>query len=407
MSRKRRKENENKMRLIAELIQEYNVKSALDLQNALKDLLGETLETMLETEMEEHLGYEEYERSDNENSRNGYKEKKVISSFGEKTIKVPQDRDSSFEPQVVKKRQKDISRIEEQIISMYAMGMTTRQISDQINEIYGFEASPSLISNITDKVVPQIEEWQNRPLDELYPVIYIDAIHFSVKDEGAVVKKAAYIVLGISETGYKDVLGIYIGQNESAKFWLSVLNHIKARGVEDIFIICSDALSGIKESINTAFPKACWQRCIVHQVRNTLKYVSYKNKKEFANDLKTIYHAIDEPTGYEKMERVKEKWDKIYPMAMDSWVSNWDSIAPIFNYSAKTRKIIYTTNAIESLNSSYRRLNKSRPVFPSDSALLKTLYLATTKIIKKWTTPIRDWGQIIGELKIMADYKGY
>lgn len=402
-----RKKNENKERIIGELIREYDVKTAADIQEALKDLLGSTLETMLEAELDEHLGYDEYERSDNENSRNGYKEKKVNSSLGQNTIKIPQDRDSSFEPQVVMKRQKDISEIEEKIISMYAIGLTTRQISEQIDEIYGFKASASLISNVTDKILPEIEEWQNRLLDELYPIVYIDAIHFSVKDEGAVIKKAAYIVLGISEAGYKDVLGIYIGQNESSKFWLSVLNHLKARGVEDIFIICSDALSGIKESINTAFPKASWQRCIVHQVRNTLKYVSYKYRKEFAKDLKTIYHAIDEKTGHGNMLKAKEKWDKIYPMSMDSWENNWDSIAPIFNYSAKTRKIIYTTNAIESLNSSYRRLNKSRPIFPSDTALMKALYLATGRIIKKWVSPVREWGQIIGELKIIADYKDY
>lgn len=403
----RRHQDEGKQEIIKGLIQAYNVKGAKDLQEALKDLLGSTLESMLEAEMNEHLGYERYETSGNPNSRNGHKQKKVRSSLGETEISVPQDRDSSFEPQVVRKREKDISEIENKIISMYGLGMTTRQISEQIEEIYGFKASAGLISDITDKILPEIEEWQNRPLASVYPVVYIDAIHFSVKEEGAVVKKAAYIVLGLDEDGYKDVLGIYIGQNESAKFWLSVLNNVKGRGAERIFILCSDGLSGIKESIEAAYPETTWQRCIVHQVRNTLKYVSYKDRKAYAKDLKAIYHAIDEQTGKEKMLEAKEKWGRQYPGSMDSWENNWASIAPIFNYSGQVRRIIYTTNAIESLNSSYRRLNKGRSIFPTDNALLKALYLATVRITKKWTMAQRDWGKIIGELKIMAGYEIY
>ena len=398
----RKKTDGAKQDVIAQLIQAYEIKDATDLQEALKDLLGGTLESMLKAEMNAHLGYNKYETSENPNSRNGYKQKTVRSSLGETVISVPQDRDSSFEPQVVQKRQKDISEIENKIISMYALGMTTRQISDQINEIYGFQANPSLISDITDKILPEIEEWQNRALAQIYPVVYIDAIHFSVKEEGAIIKKAAYVVLGLDEDGYKDVLGIYIGQNESAKFWLGVLNNIKARGVEHIFIICSDALSGIKESIEAAYPKTVWQRCIVHQVRNTVKYVSYKDRKEYAKDLKTIYHAINEEVGMKNMLEVKIKWDARYPGSMDSWENNWASIVPIFNYSSQVRKIIYTTNAIESLNISYRRLNRGRAIFPTDMALLKALYLATKKITEKWTMPQIGWGKIIKELKIMA-----
>ncbi|NLM00991.1 MAG: IS256 family transposase, partial [Treponema sp.] len=395
----RKKTDGAKQDVIAQLIQAYEIKDATDLQEALKDLLGGTLESMLKAEMNAHLGYNKYETSENPNSRNGYKQKTVRSSLGETVISVPQDRDSSFEPQVVQKRQKDISEIENKIISMYALGMTTRQISDQINEIYGFQANPSLISDITDKILPEIEEWQNRALAQIYPVVYIDAIHFSVKEEGAIIKKAAYVVLGLDEDGYKDVLGIYIGQNESAKFWLGVLNNIKARGVEHIFIICSDALSGIKESIEAAYPKTVWQRCIVHQVRNTVKYVSYKDRKEYAKDLKTIYHAINEEVGMKNMLEVKIKWDARYPGSMDSWENNWASIVPIFNYSSQVRKIIYTTNAIESLNISYRRLNRGRAIFPTDMALLKALYLATKKITEKWTMPQIGWGKIIKELK--------
>ena len=403
----RQKKDEDKQELIRDLIQAYNIKDAKDLQEALKDLLGSSLEIMLESEMNEHLGYEKYQTSNNSNSRNGHKTKKVRSSLGEMELSVPQDRESSFKPQVVRKRQKDISEIENKIISMYGLGMTTRQIAEQIDEIYGFQASASLISDITDKILPEVEEWQNRPLSSIYPVLYIDAIHFSVKEEGVIIKKAAYIVLGLNEDGYKEVLGIYIGQNESAKFWLSVLNNIKARGVLRVFILCSDALIGIKESIEAAFPETIWQRCIVHQVRNTLKYVSYKDRKAYAADLKKIYHAIDEESGKKRMQEAKAKWDKQYPGSMDSWENNWSSIAPIFNYSSEVRKIIYTTNAIESLNSSYRRLNKGRTIFPTDTALLKALYLATKRITKKWTMPQRGWGKVIGELKIMAGYDVY
>lgn len=403
----RREKDPRKQELIKELISTYDIKDAAGIQDAIKDLLGSTIENMLEAEMNEHLGYEKYQVNNNSNSRNGYKEKKIISSLGEQQISVPQDRDSSFEPKVVKKREKDISEIESKIISMYGLGMTTRQISEQIDEIYGFKASASLISDITDKILPEIQEWQNRPLESIYPILYIDAIHFSVRDEGSIVKKAAYIVLGIDENGYKDVLGIYIGHNESAKFWLSVLNNLKSRGVSRVFILCSDALGGIKDSIEVAFPETVWQRCIVHQVRNTLKHVSYKDRKAYATDLKTIYHAVDEKTGKDNMLDVKEKWEKKYPGSMQSWEDNWASISPIFDYSENVRRIIYTTNAIESLNSSYRRLNKGRTVFPTDTSLLKALYLTTIKITEKWSVPLRNWGKIIGELRIMAGLKAY
>ena len=403
----RREKDPRKQELIQELISTYEIKDVVGIQEAIKDLLGSTIKNMLEAEMNEHLGYEKYQVNNNSNSRNGYKEKKIISSLGEQEISVPQDRDSSFEPKVVKKREKDISEIESKIISMYGLGMTTRQIAEQIDEIYGFKASASLISDITDKILPEIKEWQNRPLESIYPIVYIDAIHFSVRDEGSIVKKAAYIVLGIDEDGYKDVLGIYIGHNESAKFWLSVLNNLKNRGVARIFILCSDALSGIKDSIEAAFPETVWQRCIVHQVRNTLKHVSYKDRKAYATDLKSIYHAVDEQTGHANMLAVKEKWERKYPGSMQSWEDNWASISPIFDYSENVRRIIYTTNIIESLNSSYRRLNKGRTVFPTDTSLLKALYLATIKVIKKWSMPLREWGKIIGELRIMAGLKTY
>ena len=400
MARKR-KLNENKKNIIASLIEEYDIQTAADVQEALKDLLGGTIQEMMEAELDNHLGYKSYERSDNPDYRNGTKSKTLRSTVGEIPIAVPKDRDGDFEPKVVPKYKKDISDIESKVISLSAKGLTTRQISSVIEDIYGCEISEGMVSNITDKIMPDIEAWQNRPLSAVYPIVFVDCIHFSVRDEHIVKKLAAYIILGISIDGHKEVLSITVGENESAKFWFSVLNSLKNRGVKDIFVLCADGLSGIKESIATAFPKTEYQRCIVHQVRNTLKYVANKDMKEFAKDLKTIYHAADEKTGYEQMLKVKEKWDAKYPNAMERWVNNWDVISPIFKFSETVRKVIYTTNAIESLNSTYRRLNSQRSVFPSDTALLKALYLSTFEATKKWTMPLRNWGRVYGELSIM------
>ena len=395
--------NENKKNIISALIEEYDIETADDIQEALKDLLGGTIKSMMESEMDEHLGYENYERSDNDNYRNGTKRKTVRSNYGEFQIDVPQDRQSSFEPKVVKKRQKDISGIDQQIISMYARGLTTRQISEQIKEIYGFECSEGFISDVTDKILQEIDDWQNRPLDEVYPILYIDAIHYSVRDNGVIRKLAAYVILAITLDGKKDVISLQIGENESSKYWLGVLNDLKNRGVKDVMVICADGLTGIKEAINAAYPDAEYQRCIVHQVRNTLKYVSYKDMKNFASDLKTIYLAPNEQQGYDNLQRVKERWDEKYPNAMKSWEQNWDILTPIFKFSADVRKVIYTTNAIESLNSTYKKLNRQRTVFPNDKALLKSLYLSTLQATKKWTQPLRGWGKVYGEFAVMYE----
>ena len=314
---------------------------------------------------------------------------------------MPQDRNSDFEPRVVPKHKRDISEIEGKIISMYAKGMSTRQISDQIQDIYGFDVSESLVSGITNKLMPDIEAWQKRPLSAVYPIVFIDAIVFNVRDNGVIKKQAAYIILGISEEGKKEVLTITIGETESAKYWLSILNELKNRGVQDILVLCADGLSGIKEAIEAAYPLTEYQRCIVHVVRNTLKYVSYKDRKAFATDLKTIYHASDEQTGHKRMLAVTEKWQSKYPNSMQRWTDNWDVISPMFKFSAQVRKVIYTTNAIESLNSGYRRLNRQRSVFPSSTALLKSLYLATFELTKRWTGTLRNWGPVYGELAIM------
>ena len=395
--------NENKKNIIAALIDEYNIETAEDIQEALKDLLGGALKSMMEAEMDEHLGYESYERSNNPNYRNGTKTKTVRGNFGEIELAVPQDRDSTFEPKIVKKRPKDISDIDQKIISMYARGLTTRQISEQIEELYGFECSEGFISDVTDKILQDITDWQNRPLDDIYPILFIDAVHFSVREDHIIKKLAAYVILGVTLDGRKDVISLQIGENESSKYWLGVLNDLKNRGVKDIMIICADGLTGIKEAINTAFPKTEYQRCIVHQVRNTLKYVPYKDKKAFATDLKSIYLAPNEQQGHENLERVAEKWSEKYPNALKSWEQNWDVLTPIYKFSSDVRKVIYTTNAIESLNSTYKKLNRQRSIFPNDTALLKALYLATLQATKKWGQPLRNWAKVYGEFSIMYE----
>ena len=391
-----------KRELISQVIGMYEPKSMADLYSALKDLMGDTIQGMLEAELDESLGYEKHEKTDEPktNYRNGHKQKTLKSSMGELEIDVPQDRNAEFEPKVVPKHKTNISAIEQQIINMYARGLTTREISGQIEDIYGFEASAELVSRVTDKVLPLIEEWQSRRLSEVYPIVFIDAIVFSIRKDKVVQKVSVYVVMGVDADGMKDVLSIEVGETESSKYWLAVLNSLKNRGVKDILVLCADGLAGIKEAIETAFPKTEYQRCIVHMVRNTLLHVPHKHKKAFAADLKTIYHAPDEAAGYTNMQEVREKWDKVYPNTMTRWEENWDVICPIFKYSTAVRRALYTTNAIESLNSQYRRINAGRPVFPSEEALKKALYLATQTVTKKWTTKIRDWGQIYGELSI-------
>ena len=404
MARRRKMDPERKA-FINSLLEHYQPKDAQDIQEMLKDLLGETLQGMLEAEMDDHLGYSKYDYKNKEtdDSRNGYSPKTVTSSMGTIDLDIPRDRKGEFEPQIVKKNQTDISNIEDQVLSMYAKGMTTRDISTHLRDVYGVEASAEMISRMTDRILPLAKEWQNRPLERKYAIVFMDAVHFNVREDNRTVKKAVYVAIGIKLNGKREVLGMWIGGNESAKYWLSVLNELKNRGVKDILIICADGLTGIKEAISAAFPKTEYQRCIVHQVRNTLKYVPDKDRKAFATDLKTIYQAADEQKALAALDRVTEKWTPKYPNSMKRWKDNWDAVSPIFKFSTTVRKVIYTTNAIESLNSTYRKLNRQRSVFPSDTALLKALYLATFEATKKWTTTIRDWGQVYGELSIMYE----
>ena len=385
---------------------DVTIKDGSDVNSIMRDMMSIILEGALDEELDEELGYSKYDYKNKEttNSRNGHSKKTMHTSYGDMEIEIPRDREGEYEPKLIPKYQNTVSQdMEEKIISMYAKGMTTRQISDTLYDIYGFEASEGFISDVTDKVLPQIEEWQHRPLEEVYPVIFIDAIHYSVRDNGVIRKLAAYVILGINCTGHKEVLTIQVGENESAKYWLSVLNELKNRGVKDIMIVCADGLSGIKEAIATAFPNTEYQRCLVHQVRNTLKYVPDKDRKVFAKDLKTIYNAPTEEEGRKALDKVTEKWEEKYPRAMKRWYDNWDAICPIFKFSSEVRTVIYTTNAIESLNATYRKLNRQRSVFPSDQALLKALYLSTFEAIKKWTMPLRNWGRVYGELQIMYE----
>ena len=398
-------EEKSKGKKILEILQEsYEIESAQDLSSAIKDLFKESLQEMMKAEFESSMGYKKYDkRQEKSNYRNGTTKKKLKSEFGEFDFETPRDRNGEFEPKIVPKNKRDVSGIEDKIISLYGRGLSTREINEQIQDLYGIEVSSTMVSNITDQILPKIKEWQDRPLESIYPICFIDAVHFSVRDETSVVKKAAYIVLGINEYGEKDVLGIWIGENESAKFWLCVLNDLKSRGVKDILILCSDGLTGMKEAITTAFPKTVQQRCIVHMIRNSVRFVSYKELKPFCEDLKTIYTAKNEKTGYEQLQKVKEKWKNKYPTALKSWEENWDAICPFFSYSEPVRKIMYTTNTIESLNRSYRKYTKTKSVFPSDEALMKCLYLATLNITKKWTGRYRNWDLILGELSIMFE----
>lgn len=398
-------EEKSKGKKILEILQEnYEIKSAGDLSHALKDLFKDSLQEMMNAEFDSTMGYSKYDNKvEKNNYRNGTTKKKLKSEFGEFDFETPRDRNGEFEPKIVPKNRRDVSGIEEKIISLYGRGLSTREINEQIQDLYGIEVSSTMVSNITDQILPRIKEWQDRPLESVYPICFIDAVHFSVREETCVVKKAAYIVLGVSEYGEKDILGIWIGENESAKFWLSVFNDLKTRGVKDILIMCSDGLTGIKEAIQAAFPKTVQQRCIVHMIRNSVRFVSYKELKPFCNDLKSIYTTKNEKAGYEQLQKVKEKWQSKYPTALRNWEDNWSEICPFFSYSEPVRKIMYTTNTIESLNRSYRKYTKTKSVFPSNESLMKCLYLATINITKKWNGRYRNWDLILGELSIMFE----
>ncbi|MGG1601202.1 MULTISPECIES: IS256 family transposase [Paenibacillus] len=387
---------------LRQFIKENNLKTVEDVQKTLKDLFAETLQEMLEAELETELGYAKHDvkHKETHNSRNGHSKKTVTSEYGEIEIEIPRDRLGEFEPMVVKKHQRQVTGIEDQIVSMYAKGMSTRDIQEHLNQLYGIDVSPALISNVTAKIMPLIKEWQHRPLQTVYSVVFMDAIHFKVKQDGQIINKAAYMVVGIDLEGYKDVLGIWIGENESAKFWLSVLTDLRNRGVQDILIICVDNLKGFSDAIAACYPQTEIQKCIIHQIRNSIKYVSYKDLKKVTAALRPIYTAPTEEAALQELEQFEAVWGRQYPLIVRSWRNNWDELATFFKYSPELRKLIYTTNMIESYHRQLRKVTKGKSIFPNDEALLKMLYLATMDVLRKWTGRVQNWGQILLQLTV-------
>lgn len=368
-----------------------------------KEMVGMVLENGLEGELDEELGYTKYDYREKAtaNSRNGHSSKRLRTSLGELEISVPRDRQGEFDPQLVKKHQTSLTQdIEEKILSMYAKGMTTADIESHIQEIYGLSVSDSTVSRITDKILPVVRDWQSRPLDEIYAVVLMDAIHFHVRSEGQIVKKAVYIAIGMQLDGIRDVLGMWVGENESAKFWLSILNNLKNRGVEDIFIACVDGLTGFTSAIEAVYPRTEIQQCIIHQIRNSTRFVSYKDIKALMRDLKAVYGAVDEQTALMELDSFEETWGKKYPKIGESWRRHWPNLSTYFKYPQAVRTLIYTTNAIENFNRQLRKVTKSKSVFPTDDSLLKMLYLAMMDITKKWTGRRRDWAEIYSQLQI-------
>ena len=364
----------------------------------MQKLFKDIIQQLLEAEMEEHLGRERHERSNeaNPNYRNGYSSKTIESSFGEVGLDIPRDRKAQFEPKVVKKYETVCNELDKKIIGLYACGMSVRDIQSEMEELYGIDVSPAMISKITDKVVEAAAEWQSRELDEIYPIVYMDAMHFKVRDDNKIVSKAAYICMALDMKGKKDILGIWIGESEGAKFWLSVCNDLKNRGVDDILIACMDGLKGLPEAIKTVYPDVSIQTCIVHQIRNSLKYIASKDQREFMKDLKSVYRAFNEETALKNLDILKEKWYSKYSVVIDSWYNNWSNLNTYFEYPHEIRRIIYTTNALEGFNRQLRKYTKVRTVFPTDESLRKSLYLSTMKIMEKWTSPNQNWASTLG-----------
>ena len=407
MARKNRTPEEKARReKIRELLQMSNIGSMKDIQNLFKETIAEFMENGLEAELDEELGYSKYDykNKDTDNSRNGHSSKTLRTSFGDVEVSIPRDRKGEFEPHVLKKNQTSVSQdIEEKILSMYAKGMTTSDIETHIHDIYGVSVSDSTVGRITDKILPIAKEWQQRPLESIYAVVFLDAIHYHVRSEGQIVKKAVYIAIGIDMDGHKDVLGMWVGENESAKFWATVLNSLKNRGVEDILIACTYNLTGFDTAINATFPKTEIQNCIIHQLRNSSKYVSYKDLKPLMADLKAVYAAVDEDAALEALDIFSQHWDKKYPKISQSWRANWANLSTYFKYPQAVRKLIYTTNVIEGFNRQLRKVTKSKSVFPTDDSLFKMLYLAMIDITKKWTGRRQDWSLIHAQLAIFFE----
>lgn len=391
---------------VQQFLEQGQIQTMDDVQSALKELFGRALQAMLEGEMDHHLGYQknrpknEPQNKQTTNRRNGHAFKSVRSDYGDIALCVPRDRQADFEPQIIKKRQKNITGLEDQILALYAKGLSTRDIQDHLERLYGIEVSPTFISNVTDQVLAQIQEWQSRPLAAVYSLVFLDAVHFKVRQEGRIVSKAAHIMIGVDLEGMKDVLGIWIGPSESAKFWLSTLSEIQARGVADILICCTDNLSGFSEAIQAVFPQALIQKCLVHQVRSSLRYVSYKDVKAVVAAMKAIYTASSEDQALVALGVFEADWGDKYPLVIASWRRNWSEISPFFGFAPQLRRLIYTTNMIEGFHRQLRKVTKGKSVFPTDESLLKMLYLATLDVQRKWTVRMPHWGQILAQLAI-------
>jgi len=388
---------------IRQIIAQNDISSVEDVYVFMKEGFRDILQEVFEAEMDASLGYPKNHKGDVEstNKRNGHTPKTLKSRFGELPIDVPRDREGEFEPKLIPKYQRDISGIEEQVISLYARGMSTRDIHDQVQDLYGIEMSAEMVSKITDKIIPRIKEWQSRPLDPVYPFVFMDAIHYKIREDGRILSRAAYIILGVTVEGYKEILSITVGANESSKFWLGMMNDLKNRGLKDVLFFCVDGLPGFKEAIQAAYPQAEVQRCIVHMLRNSFQYVSYKDLKKFASDFKAVYKAPTEDAALAELAGVKETWGRRYPYAISNWENNWEDLNSFFQFSDDIRRIMYTTNILEAVNRQYRKVTKTKSVFPSDGALEKMLYLASENIAKKWTQRYRDWDQVLNQLILL------
>ncbi|EHY9861346.1 IS256 family transposase [Vibrio parahaemolyticus] len=380
-----------------------SIKTESDLDDFRKMLTKVTVETALNAELDEHLGYQKHQSRTSSNSRNGYSGKSIITDDGEVDIDVPRDREASFEPQLVRKHQTRFQSMDDKILSLYAKGMTTREIVATFKEMYDADVSPTLISKVTDSVLEQVIEWQSRPLDEIYPIVYLDCIVVKVRQDKQVINKAVYLALGVNMEGQKELLGMWLSETEGAKFWLNVLTELQNRGVKDILIACVDGLKGFPDAINTAFPDTQIQLCIVHMVRNSVKYVPWKDYKAVTTDLKKVYQSATEDEALLALEQFSERWDSKYPQISRSWTAHWNNLNTLFNYPEDIRRAIYTTNAIESLNSVIRKAIKKRKLFPTDESARKVIYLAIRDASKKWTMPIRNWRQALNRFMIMFE----
>ena len=398
--------------LMKQYVDSQNFTSTTEIMQAMKDLFRDAIQQVMESELDVELGYEKSERmSDSENDnlsknyRNGYSKKTIKTQLGEIEVKVPRDRNGEYEPKIIGKYSRNADGMEEKILSLYACGMSQRDIAEQIKNLYDVEISPELVSKISEKIMPEVNEWQNRPLESVYPFVFMDAIHYKVKENHQYITKAAYVVLGINMEGGKDILGIWIGEHESSKFWLNVLTELKSRGVQDVYLFCVDGLTGFREAIEAVYPNAGIQRCIIHQIRYSTRFVSYKDIKELMADLKLVYTAVTEDEALHNLMSFKEKWSKSYPSCVKTWEDNWDILSTFFAYPAEIRKIIYTTNIIEGLNRQFRQITKNKPSFTNDESLRKMLYLASKNIVKRWTQRCRNWDIVLNYLKVMFEDK--